>query len=137
MIKVKSKLRQAYSFAKKVHDGQFRNDGKTPYFTHPLKVYNTLKEFTNDKDVLIAALLHDSVEDTDTKIEDIEVHFGKRIAELVREVTKDKNGNFDIKTKEGLMIKLAYTLHNVSTQPSLKYFQKKKEWFENIRREFL
>ncbi len=86
-------LLKATSFAAKKHTGQTRK-GKddAPYINHPLEVANLLINVGNveDYDVLIAAILHDTVEDTGTTPEEIAELFGQPVAEIVAEVTDDK-----------------------------------------------
>ncbi len=84
----------AIVFAAEKHQLQTRKDlEKTPYIIHPIAVANTLLTIGNvrDRDILIGALLHDTVEDTDTTFEEIEQGFGNRAAGFVREVTDDKS----------------------------------------------
>ncbi|HEX8368716.1 MAG TPA: HD domain-containing protein [Pyrinomonadaceae bacterium] len=89
-----SKLLQAASFAAKRHSNQKRKgaDGE-PYINHPLEVANLLASVGNveDYDVLIAALLHDTVEDTGTTGEEITGLFGANVCGMVLEVTDDKS----------------------------------------------
>lgn len=84
-------LLQAIVFASQKHRNQLRKDEVTPYINHPLQVALLLSDvaMVTNSGVLAAAVLHDTVEDTDTTKEEIAVHFGKRIAELVMEVTDD------------------------------------------------
>jgi guanosine-3',5'-bis(diphosphate) 3'-pyrophosphohydrolase len=87
-------LRLATGFAASKHDGQFRKgEGNTPYIHHPVEVAAILAEVgaVADSDVLQAALLHDTIEDTDTSREEIETHFGSRVCSIVLEVTDDKS----------------------------------------------
>ncbi len=89
-----AKLLHAASFAARKHTGQTRKgDDAAPYINHPLEVANLLANVgkVEDFDVLIAAILHDTVEDTDAKKEEIEVLFGRRVASIVSEVTDDKS----------------------------------------------
>lgn len=89
-----AKLLKAASFSAKKHTGQTRKgDDAAPYINHPLEVANLLANVGNveDFDVLIAAILHDTVEDTGTKKEEIEELFGTRVASIVMEVTDDKS----------------------------------------------
>lgn len=89
-----AKLLKAASFAARKHTGQTRKgDDAAPYINHPLEVANLLANVGNieDFDVLIAAILHDTVEDTGTKKEEIEELFGTRVASIVMEVTDDKS----------------------------------------------
>ncbi len=88
-----AKLLHAASFAARKHTGQTRKgDDAAPYINHPLEVANLLANVGNveDFDVLIAAILHDTVEDTGTKKEEIEELFGANVASIVMEVTDDK-----------------------------------------------
>lgn len=89
-----ARLLQAASFAAKKHTAQTRKgDDAAPYINHPLEVANLLANIGNveDYDVLIAAILHDTVEDTGTTQEEIEELFGKTVASIVMEVTDDKS----------------------------------------------
>lgn len=84
----------ALSFAAYKHRHQRRKDvAKTPYINHPIDVANILlnEGGITDEWVLIAALLHDTVEDTETTFEEIEENFGRLIREIVSEVTDDKS----------------------------------------------
>ncbi|BCD63992.1 GTP diphosphokinase / guanosine-3',5'-bis(diphosphate) 3'-diphosphatase [Nitratiruptor sp. YY08-14] len=81
------RLPQAIEFAKMAHAGQKRKSGE-PYVIHPLLVAAITAFVTNDPDMVLAALLHDVVEDTPHTIEEIEEHFGKDVAHLVEGMTK-------------------------------------------------
>ena len=69
----------AYAYAAEAHQGQMRKGTQIPYITHLLTTMNYCLQLTDDKDVLMAAILHDTIEDTDTTYEDILHHFGSRI----------------------------------------------------------
>jgi hypothetical protein len=87
-------VRLATGFAAWKHTGHFRKgEGKTPYIHHPVEVAAILSEAgaVADNDLLQAALLHDTIEDTETEREEIESHFGLRICSIVVEVTDDKS----------------------------------------------
>ena len=87
-------LRRATGFAAWKHEGQLRKgEGKTPYIHHPIEVTAILAEigWISDFDVLQAALLHDTIEDTETSSEELETHFGSRVCEIVLEVSDDKS----------------------------------------------
>ncbi len=88
-----AKFLQALSFAAYKHRHQRRKDNSTPYINHPIAVANILlnEAGVTDETVLIAALLHDTVEDTETTFEEIERQFGKAVREIVAEVTDDKS----------------------------------------------
>ena len=81
------------NFAAIKHRDQRRlDDVKTPYINHPIGVANILVEAgETDLHLLMAAILHDCVEDTDTTIEEIEDNFGKEVREIVEQVTDDKS----------------------------------------------
>ncbi len=124
-------LNKAYVFAMKKHTGQFRTSGD-PYYSHPIEVAGILTKFRLDCASIIAGLLHDTVEDTDTTIEEVRSLFGDQVATLVDGLTKlatieQKSGNLkqaenfrklllamsdDIRV---LLIKLADRLHNMRT----------------------
>ncbi|MGH8558426.1 MAG: HD domain-containing protein [Methylococcales bacterium] len=85
---------KAVHFAAKKHRDQRRKDHvSSPYINHPIAVALMLAEIGNvdDPEVIAAALLHDTVEDTDTSPEELEVQFGARVRSLVEEVTDDKS----------------------------------------------
>lgn len=84
----------AASFAADKHRRQRRKDADaSPYINHPLALADILAREggVGDATVIAAALLHDTVEDTETSIEEIEDRFGKRVASIVAEVTDDKS----------------------------------------------
>jgi len=74
---------QAIEFATKAHTGQFRKGTKVPYIVHPLGVSKILIEAGCSDDVVVAGLLHDTVEDSSTSIDDIRRDFGEEVARLV------------------------------------------------------
>lgn len=83
---------KAIEFASKAHEGTFRKGTKQPYIFHPLEVLSLVSLITDDDEILSAAVLHDTVEDTDVSIEDIIKEFGDRVAKLVSYETEDKRG---------------------------------------------
>jgi len=88
------KIFKAVAFSADKHRSQTRKDAQqTPYIIHPIGVTHTLLTLgkVRDADILIAGLLHDTVEDTATSFEEISQAFGPRVAALVREVTDDKS----------------------------------------------
>jgi GTP pyrophosphokinase len=80
-------LQKAYVFAARAHKGQVRRSGE-PYLSHPLEVTNILAGMRLDKTTLVAALLHDVLEDTDVTAAEIRENFGQDAADLVAGVTK-------------------------------------------------
>lgn len=87
---VETKLDKAILFAMAAHDGQFRKYAGTPYIYHPLEVAMICASMTHDENVIIAGLLHDTVEDTDVSIEQIEKMFGPEVKALVSSETENK-----------------------------------------------
>lgn len=124
-----SLIERAYRTAEKAHRGQMRKSGE-PYITHPVAVATILAEVGMTSPTLAAALLHDTVEDTDYSLEQLTADFGPAIAQLVDGVTKlDKiryGANAQSETLRKmiiamsrdirvLLIKLADRLHNART----------------------
>lgn len=135
-------VEKAYKFAKKLHDGQFRVSGE-PYIIHPCEVAKILAGLEVDTHTLIAAFLHDVLEDTDTKPETIEQMFGTDVLNLVQGVTK--LGKLQFKSKEErqaenfrrlfiamandirvIFLKLADRLHNMRTLNFMEEVKQKK-----------
>ena len=81
---------KAYHFAESAHKGQKRKSGE-PYITHPLAVANILSDMHMDHQCLMAALLHDVIEDSNYTIEDIKKTFGNTISKIVYGLTKISN----------------------------------------------
>src|SRR5436190_20182200 len=124
-------IEQAYEVARAAHSGQYRQSGE-PYITHPLAVAKILAEWHLDPQALMAAILHDVVEDTPTTKAEISKRFGKAVAELVDGVSKIDRIEFatlqhaqaenfrkmllamarDVRV---ILIKLADRLHNMRT----------------------
>lgn len=137
-----AKIKKAIEFAVKYHGMQQRESG-APYYSHPLEVAEIIAEMRLDTDSIVTAILHDTIEDTDLTLEEIEQTFGKDVAKLVDGVTKltkikfhEDNArqaeNFrkllialsdDIRV---LLIKLADRLHNMRTIDFISNREKKK-----------
>jgi (p)ppGpp synthase/HD superfamily hydrolase len=85
-------LLSAISFAARAHQGHFRKDGKTPYVAHPLRVMTIASRLfgVTDVETLMAAVLHDTIEDTLTDYDELSEHFGDRVADYVAALSKDK-----------------------------------------------
>ncbi|MDP3979947.1 MAG: HD domain-containing protein [Chlamydiota bacterium] len=82
----------AISFAARAHKNQFRNDNETPYISHAFRVCMILRQVfqVDDEEVLAAAVLHDTIEDTNTDFDNIDSHFNRKIAKWVSMLSKDK-----------------------------------------------
>lgn len=120
------KLVSACHFASVKHVNQRRkNKSKDPYINHPIEVMNILvKHGVVDVDTLCAAVLHDTVEDTGTTLEELESTFGEEVTKIVMECTDDKSlGKIDRKklqiehahhiSDKGKLVKLADKLSNI------------------------
>lgn len=81
---------EALIFACEKHSGQRRKLSDAPYFLHPMEVAAIVGTMSDSQELLAAAVLHDTVEDTDTTLEEIRERFGKRVSLLVMTETEDK-----------------------------------------------
>lgn len=111
-------IRDARNFAFEKHEGQERSGGE-PYIVHPHQVAEILTKTTDDPNIIAAAWLHDTVEDCGVTHEELVERFGETVANLVKEVTcvrhETKGKIFpNLETREGVMLKLADRLSNVS-----------------------
>lgn len=88
-----ARLQKGVDFAKKAHAGDIRKSSKEPYIVHPYEVCIVVSTVTKDADVLVAALLHDVVEDTEHTLEEIRSIFGDRVAGFVADESEDKLDN--------------------------------------------
>ena len=83
-------LEKATVFAMMKHEGQTRKGSLVPYIVHPIEVASVVQTMTKDENVIAAALLHDTLEDTETTYEELVYNFGEVIADLVRHETENK-----------------------------------------------
>lgn len=81
-------LEKSVVFALKAHEGQIRKKSGTPYILHPMEAATIAATLTDDREILAAVMLHDTVEDTDVTIEEIRREFGDRVARLVQGETE-------------------------------------------------
>lgn len=84
------RLNEGIAFATQCHAGQLRKMAKTPYILHPLEVAAIIGSMTSDEDIMIAGLLHDTVEDCNVDPRVIREKFGPRVSALVQSETEDK-----------------------------------------------
>ena len=139
-IEDKDLLKKAYNFASDGHMNQKRASGE-PYITHPLQVALYLSDLSMDLETIIAAILHDLIEDTDITYKNIKKEFGSDVANIVDGVTKldriQYNSNEEAKAEairkmviamskdiRVLILKLADRLHNIQT---IKYLADYKQ----------
>lgn len=83
-------IREAADFAAKAHEGMLRKGSRIPYIYHPMEVALCVAQMTADPDVIAAAYLHDVLEDTSATREELRLHFGNRVLEMVLAETEDK-----------------------------------------------
>ena len=92
----------AVAFAARAHQGQFRKDNKTPYVSHVMRVCLVVRHVFgfDDPDMLTAALLHDTIEDTTTDRDDIDQEFGPTVGKWVAALTKNATLPFEEREAE-------------------------------------
>ncbi|HCI80587.1 MAG TPA: hypothetical protein DHW02_12955 [Ktedonobacter sp.] len=140
------RIRRAYELAKEAHGGVTRRSGE-PYIQHPLEVAQLLAGMRIDADGIIAALLHDVVEDTSYSLEDLQEQFGHSVASIVDGVTKfdavthrpsdeeketGKEGNKDDKGSRGQQKE-----HHEEAKPSVSPADKQRQKMETVRKMLL
>ena len=149
-------LKKAIIFAMHAHGSQKRKVKDTHYFWHSFQVARILEEQGVKKEVVIASILHDVVEDTSVTIQDIKENFGERIASLVKEVTSEQEGEweqrklktiqyFKFSSLEAKLIKIADKIDNledikrdiISGRNPWEYFHASKEKQKWYYREML
>lgn len=135
---------KALKFAAMAHDGDYRKSAKIPYIYHPTMLGFYLMKYNFSEDVIAAALLHDTVEDTATTIDDIQNEFGTNIGDLVAACTEEKADSWEdrkqhqidaIKTApiEVVAIKCADKLNN-TTDMAKDYQEKGDAIWQNFNR---
>jgi len=134
-------IEKAITFTKKWHSGQIRKTGEHPFYWHPLRVAEMVATYYCKTDVIVASLLHDTIEDSECTMEIIEKEFNQRIAEIVDRLT---NNRFEdgvwikltleqtleklnkLGDKEAMFIKLMDRYHNLETIEGLSPEKQKK-----------
>ncbi len=143
-----TQIMAAYEYAREHHGEQMRRDG-SPYITHPIHVAQIVAEMRLDSESIIAALLHDCIEDTDCTYEDIAKRFGVTVADIVDGVTKLTRVKYSTMEEEQMenlrkmlfamsrdirviLIKIADRLHNMRTMEYQTPAKQKKKAFETM-----
>ena len=143
-----TQVRAAYEYALSHHGTQLRKDG-TPYITHPLHVAQIIAELRLDNESIIAALLHDCIEDTDSTYDDVAKLFGATVADIVDGVTKLTRVKYSTMEEEQMenlrkmlfamskdirviLIKIADRLHNMRTMEYQTPEKQKKKAYETM-----
>ena len=129
-------VRRAYYYAEQAHEGQKRRSGE-PYVTHPLEVAQILSEIRMDHQSLMAAMLHDVIEDTEVPKSALQAQFGEEVTEIVDGVSKLTQIHFESKEQAQaenfqkmalamsrdirvILVKLADRMHNMRTLGALR-----------------
>lgn len=87
---IKSRVIKAYNLAEELHKEQFRKFSGLPYFVHPKNVARIIEDLKKDEDMIICALLHDTVEDCGVSLTYIEEQFGSKVVGIIKELTTVK-----------------------------------------------
>lgn len=150
-MKLTPKIQKAVQVATIAHLGMVRKGDGLPYIIHPFSVAWILVGFTDDEDVIIAGLLHDILEDVPKEkysADDIERDFGKKVLEIVRGVSEDKDStitreeekrswkerkekyieNLKSDSPEALMVSAADKIHNLRSMMAAYSVQGEKLW---------
>ena len=137
-----TRLKKAVQFASHKHKHQKRKVLDYPYITHPIMVMYFVSKYSDDENVLMAAVLHDTVEDTDTSLDEIEHFFGKEVAHLVDILSEDKSlpkkqrkeeyyeKLFQSQNKDIFLIKSADILYNMNDMIETIDFQGKETFLK-------
>lgn len=143
-----ARIRAAFDFAQNAHDNQQRKDG-TPFVSHPLAAAEIIAEMGLDEEAIMAALLHDCIEDTGVTHEEIAKRFGASVAEIVEGVTKLSRVTYTSKEEEQMenlrkmllamakdirvvLIKMADRLHNMRTMGYLSAEKQSEKALETM-----
>lgn len=142
-----NKITAAREFARKKHTHLKRKDGKTPYFYHLGQVFTRARQLgVTNTNILCAAWLHDTIEDTNTDYDDIKERFGKKVADIVAAVTKDNRleekqreirylNQLKKSPWEAKVVKLCDIIANVADLENTSYDMRKKR--EQIKKKLV
>ncbi len=119
-------LEEVIKFAKEKHKNQKRKFSKLPYFIHPKRIAEKIKQITNNINIIATAYLHDTIEDTNATYEEINQLFGKEIADLVKELTSD---NIEVKK----MGKKKYLTQKMNKMSENAFLVKLVDRLDNIK----
>lgn len=142
------RLRAAFEYAYEKHDGQRRKDG-SPFVTHPIAVAELVADLGLDMESLMAALMHDCIEDTDSTYEEVSHKFGETVAELVDGVTKLTRVHYTSKAEEQvenlrkmlmamakdvrvILIKICDRTHNIRTMEYQSEHKQREKSLETL-----
>jgi (p)ppGpp synthase/HD superfamily hydrolase len=136
------KIKLAISLAKNYHQNQYRKSGE-PYYTHPIEVACMITDYLPREDLIIASILHDTIEDTEMTYDIIQENFGIKIADHVKYLSRNIGVKkipasetieilFNLKKYDTMLIKLFDRLHNLFTIQFLSKIKQDKIIIETI-----
>ncbi len=142
------RLREVFVYANSHHEGQLRKDG-SPFISHPLAVADLVADLELDIESIMAALLHDCIEDTCASYEDVAHKFGKEVADIVDGVTKLSRVQFTSKAEEQMenlrkmlmamakdirviLIKICDRVHNMRTMEHQRESKRREKSLETL-----
>ena len=141
---VNANIFKALNFAKRAHKGQKRDDGRDYFQAHIIPVSSLIRRYYEDEDVIIAAILHDTIEDCGVTYEELKIMFNENVANMVKMLTKSEsntfpflkfeNNEYDYYVRCAMNIKHADIFLNCAdfnTWPEeriVKYLNDKKSW---------
>jgi (p)ppGpp synthase/HD superfamily hydrolase len=110
---------KALEFASEKHKGQLDDQGRPYFFAHLVQVHSLLTDVTDDEETICAGVLHDVIEDTNTTYGDLVKEFNKSIADLVMELTEERDPNGGsyfprLQSRKAVLVKFADRLSNLS-----------------------
>ena len=134
-FKLTPKIQKAIDIASEKHLGQLGKSDGLPYIVHPFEVAWILSKYTDDEDVIVSGLLHDTLEDVACyRFDDLKNDFGERVANIVKEVSEDKDPNIitdekatwedrkrkylkhlEVASREAMLVCAADKIHNLSS----------------------
>lgn len=146
---------QAVAIALKAHDGQVRKTDNSPYIIHPLTVAHLVSLYTKDEEIIVAAVLHDVLEDSDWSSTELRQKVGDRVVDVIEAVTEDKNLPWEERKEKYVnsvvfadeaarLVSVADKVHNAITLlrelkekgevvwSSFNRGREQKLWFENL-----
>jgi len=138
---------KVFEYAFNKHKNQLDDEGKEYFDVHVLQTVSIIKQITDNRILITSAYLHDVIEDTDTFYEEIVDSFGKEVADLVMEVTKEgEKDNYGyyfprLESHNGILLKFADRLSNLSRMNAWsesrqnQYMKKSKFWKDGTNKE--
>ncbi len=144
--KDKNMEKEAFALVARLFKGKKRSDGKSLQTDHSQNVYEILKKYSFDKEILIAGILHDCIEDSEKDYDFLDEKFGKKVADIVSIVSQDKRLSKKEREKEyekrikmagasAQYVKIADMIENLQSAKK-NCLEEMQEWLRNWYREF-